>query len=251
MLKYLWIIIKELPLLIVKYFLFLKNNLFKKKISSEKRYQQLHKIAIKFNKKINVEMIFTGLDKLPCKQSFVLTPNHQSLMDAVCLLAFMEQKTSFIAKKESKKFPIVGEAISSIDCLYLDRENLRQEIELMKKVKLSLKTENKKWIIFPEGTRSKNKDFALNEFKAGTFKMPMAVKSDIYPVAIWGSYRVLSPKIRMKKYPVYIHIFEPISVDFYKDKSTSELANYVENLIKSKVEELKILDQENLKKYLK
>ena len=44
MLKYLWIIIKELPLLVVKYFLFLKNNLFKKKISSEKRYQQLHKI---------------------------------------------------------------------------------------------------------------------------------------------------------------------------------------------------------------
>ena len=65
----------------------------------------------------------------------------------------------------------------------------------MKKIKVSLKEDNLKWIIFPEGTRSKNINHEVNEFKAGSFKMAMSQGVDIYPVATWGSFRVLDPQV--------------------------------------------------------
>ena len=201
---------------------------------------------------MGIKLILTGLQNLPCEPSFVLTPNHQSFMDAVCMIELLKQKSSFIAKKESKKYVLIGKAISSIDCQYLDRDNLRQEIQLMREVKNSLKNENKKWIIFPEGTRSKNKDYAVNEFKPGSLKMAMSSAVDIYPVAIWGTFRVLNIKEnRFKQYPIYIHIFNPITHNDYKDMTTHELASFIQNKISKKILELKKLDEQDMHKYLK
>lgn len=252
MFKYLLIVVKELPLLIRKYFLILKNYLGRKEISSVKRYNDIRNIIKEFNKRMSVKLILTGLNDLPSDPSFILTPNHQSFMDAICLIDFMKQNTTFVAKKESKKYFYVGKAIGSIDCLYLDRNNLRQEIEVMKKIKQSLLEENRKWIIFPEGTRTREKDYSMNEFKAGSFKMAVSARVDIYPVALWGSFRILDAKeTKFKQYPIYIHICEPIRYEMYKDMSTIELSKYVEDIVRKKVNELRELDKKNLNKYLK
>lgn len=250
--KYFGIVVKEGTLLASKALLFYRNYFFKKKISSEKRYQDLRKVVLRFNQLMGTKIILTGLKTLPCEQSFVLTPNHQSFMDAVTFIEVLEQKTTFVVKKEAKKYPLIGKAIGSIDGLFLNRDNLRQEIELMKKVRQSLKEENRKWIIFPEGTRSKHVDHSLNEFKAGSFKMAMSSGVDIYPVATWGSFRILDAKEnRFKQYPVYIHIFEPIKKDEYQKMSTQELSVKVQTMIKNKLIELKKLDEDNLNLYLK
>ena len=250
--KYFGIIIKEGSLLISKAPMFYRNYFMRKKISSEKRYQDLRKVVLRFNQLMHTKIILTGLKTLPCEQSFVLTPNHQSFMDSVTFIELLEQKSTFVAKKESKKYLLIGKAIGSIDGLFLDRDNLRQEIELMKQVRQSLKTENRKWVIFPEGTRSKNEDHALNEFKAGSFKMAMSSGVDIYPVATWGSFRILDPKEnRFKQYPVYIHIFNPIKKEEYQKMTTQELSNKVQTMIESKLPELKKLDEETLNLYLK
>lgn len=245
-------IIKLLPMLVTKWGLFRKNYRNRYKTSSIKRYNDLRNAVIKFSKKMNVELIASGNIKLPCERSFVLTPNHQSALDAVFMIQFMEQNLAFVSKIENLKLLYIGKTIGSIDCVYLQRDNLRQEIKVMKEVKESLLNDNKKWVIFPEGTRTHNENYKMNEFKAGSFKMASQAKVDIYPVAMWGCFRVLDFKNdKFKKYPIYIHICDPIKYNEYKDLSTVELSDLVHSIVENKVNELRKIDEENLDKYLK
>lgn len=240
------------PLLLSKWGMFTRNYKNKKKISSVKRYNELRDVVLKFFEKLKVDVIVSGNTKLPCDQSYVLTPNHQSALDAVVMVHFMKQNLAFVTKAEVMKYFYVGKAISTIDCVYLDRGSLRQEMEAMKEVENSLLNDNKKWVIFPEGTRTLNEGFTMNEFKPGAFKMATRAKVDIYPVALWGCFRVLDFKDdRYCRYPIYLHVCDPIKYEDYKSLSTVELSNLVHSIVENKVNELKALDEENINKYLK
>ena len=195
--KYVGIIIKEGSYLISQAPLIYHNYFHRNKISSEKRYEDLRKIIIKFSRIMGMEIILTGLKTFPCEQSFMLTPNHQSFMDALNMIEILDQKSTFVAKKEAKKYVLVGKAITSIDCEYLDRDNLRQEIELMKKIKVSLKEDNLKWIIFPEGTRNKTSKLLL-PFKFGTVSMAQKTNATIIPFGIIGDYKFRSKNLTIK-----------------------------------------------------
>lgn len=247
--KYLGFVCRALPKLISSYPKVNHNCHHRDKMSFTKRYNDARTLIIKINKALRVKLITSGNINLPTIPSFLLTPNHQSFMDALIMIEVMKQQCSFVAKKETLKYPIVGKVLTSLDGLYLDREDLRQEMKIMQKVRQSLKEDNKKWIIFPEGTRTKDKDKKIGDFKPGTYKMAMNAKVNIYPVAIWGSFRVLDRKIKLKQYPIYLHILDPITPDIYKDKSTTEVSELVKSKIQEKVDELKALDEKELPKY--
>ena len=106
--KYLRYIIKIVPYLIFNYWRIFKNAVFKKKISYVKRYQETRKIVTKVNNDLNIELIVSGVKELPVTQSFMLTPNHQSFLDSLVMIQFMSQESTFVVKKESKKYIFVG-----------------------------------------------------------------------------------------------------------------------------------------------
>lgn len=245
--KYLGYVFRAVPYLIRKYPLIYRAS--RQNYSLQKRYNQMREIIIHTINALNVEIILTGKKTLPVQPSYLLTPNHQSFMDALMMIAISPQITTFVAKREAEKYIYVGKVIKAIDGLYLERENLRQEIKVMQQVRTSLLQDNKKWVIFPEGTRSKDKDHTLGEFKAGSLKMAMQAKVDIFPVAMWGSFRILDSKSsNLKKQPVFIHIFDPLTYDEYKNMNTQELADKIKLMISEKLEELKKLDSEYIQK---
>ena len=106
--KYLGYIIKIVPYLIINYWKIFKNAVFKKKISSVKRYREIRKIVTKVNKNLKIELIVSGNKELPVTQSFMMTPNHQSFMDSLVLVQFMEQESTFVVKKEAKIKVLTG-----------------------------------------------------------------------------------------------------------------------------------------------
>lgn len=251
MFKWLRIIFLCIPRIIVLYCVLFYYKLKGKKLSRIRRYKYLYKNVLIFNKKLKVDLIVDGLDNIPPDSSFIFAPNHQSLWDPVTLVACNKEPIAFVAKKETKKMPVVGKVLTSLDGIFMDRENLRQEMEVMKKVKKSLTYDNLKWAIFPEGTRTKDENHKVGEFKAGTFKMSVATNTYIIPVAIYGTFRVLSSKIRLKKYPVHVSILKPIDKELYKTMKTTELSPMIQKMVSDRVEELKLLNQkylENLKK---
>ncbi len=244
MFKVIGYVIKSLGIIFRLFFYCIFDFRKSMKGSRLKRYYYIKKEALKLTNILHMDIKVSGLENLPNDDSYLITPNHQSLVDAVSFFSVFDDPIAYVAKDELNKVPEIGKLVLALEGYFLERDNLRQEIKVMKSLSDDMNTKNVKYIIFPEGTRSKNKDFKLNEFKAGAFKYPMNNKKKIVPCAIYGTAFVLNKDVPLKKkYPIYIHFFKPLDYEFYKDKSSSEVASIVQNMIDEKVQYFKNLEQ--------
>ena len=220
------------------------------KYDISKRYSKVHIFLKKCVRNFKVEFFLEGLENLKSDSNFVLIPNHQSNMDPLSLLAICENPISFISKKEAEKFPIVGNVIKDIDGMFIDRSNLKQEVRAIMKLSKSLE-ENRElsYVVFPEGTRSRDPNHLVQEFKPGSLKMAYNSKTSILPVALYGTFRVLDKKMNMKKFPIQVKFLKPIPYEEYSKYTTVEFAKILHDLIEKEVEILRQKDKELCKKY--
>lgn len=236
--KAIWYTLVSLPrllwALIWSQVLYIRRN----KVSHNYKYQKIQRLVRKELKVLKVEYHVEGRENIPVEESYLITPNHQSALDCLAFFDIWNDQVGFVAKDSSRKYPIINNILGVNDSLYLNREDLKQEIRVMRKVRDNMLNSNVRYVIFPEGTRTKKKDLSLQEFHAGTFKYPMSIKKKIVPVALYGNTYVLDDKVRMKKYPVFVSILPPLSYEDYKDMTTQEVANKVHDLIQAKETEL-------------
>ena len=107
--------------------------------------------------------------------------------------------TGFVAKKEMEKIPLLSSWMKLVNCLFLDRVNLKEGLKTILAGIEQVKRGVSVWI-FPEGTRNKNDNpLDLLPFKEGSLKI--AEKSGCYvvPVALTGTAEVFEqhfPKIK-------------------------------------------------------
>ncbi len=135
---------------------------------------------------MNIDLSVQGFAQLP-KAPYILAPNHSSSFDPALIILALENKDKaselpngrpvFLAKKEieqSKRFKGFAQIISTF---FIDRENIRESVEIIDKMVAFAKENKNAIVVFPEGTRSK--DGKLNEFKGGAFR---AAKKDFLPI---------------------------------------------------------------------
>ena len=72
--------------------------------------------------KVNV----IGLENLPKDQTVLFVSNHQSNFDIPLLLSSIDIPKGFIAKKELENWPIISTWMKYINCIFMDRDNLRK-----------------------------------------------------------------------------------------------------------------------------
>lgn len=164
------------------------------------------------------------------KGKAILAANHTSNMDVVLILANTYEKKYVMAKKELFKNRLFGAILKSYGGISVDRQN--NDVAALKKALKVLKN-NKKLIIFPEGTRNKGEDTSkLMEVKKGTAMLAIKSKTPVVPV--WISKR---PKMfRLTK----IYIGEPFELDqFYGEKLTDEVLTKASKIISQKIENLR------------
>lgn len=205
------------------------------KYSFEKRYKTLRRIVKSFSKRLGVVIDVSGLEKLPKDMKYLMVGNHTSVFDPFPIIALMEEGTSFISKIEAEKYFAVGNAIKSVDGLFLDRQNLKQQLKVMLKVQNDLKEQNKNWLIFPEGTRNEDPLSLIKEFHPGTFRPAVKSEVPIIPIAIYGTHRVLKFLPQFKKYVVSVSILDPIYPNEYKDLSNEDIANRCKDAIQKEL----------------
>ena len=114
--------------------------------------------------KVNV----IGLENLPKDQTVLFISNHQSNFDIPLLLSSINISKGFIAKKELEKWPFISTWMKYINCIFMDRDNLRKSAESIVEG-INLLKSGYSMVVFPEGTRSKGKP--VDEFKGGSFKL--------------------------------------------------------------------------------
>ena len=199
----------------------------------------VHKITSKWAKSqvkmsgINVTVF--GEENIPEDIPVVFMSNHQSNFDIALFMVYIHKFKGFVAKTELKKIPILRDWMEQINCVFMDRKDLRQSaktiIEAIKLVK-----EGHSLVIFPEGTRSKGNQ--MGEFKAGSFKLATKPKVPIVPVTIHGSYKAMEQngnRIKPADIEIYIH---PIVETAHLTKEEMELLpTTVKTIIASKLDQ--------------
>ena len=175
----------------------------------------------------------------------LIVMNHLSFLDSLAFISICEKPIILIAKKEVEKYFMVGDYLKAIGGLFLDRENLMNQMRtLSEAMKVAKDPNGSDVVIFPEGTRNKVPGTRCLDFKAGTFKIAMKSGVAIFPVSVYGAFRPLDTKIHLKKYPIYITCFDPILPEEYETKNSFEIASFAQNLIDQNIQEMKKVDLE-------
>jgi len=128
-----------------------------------------------------------GRENVPKSGGVCFVSNHVGYFDIVLLLAFTGRPFGFIAKKELLLLPFINMWIFLLGGLFIDRKSLRGAINTLKRGIERIQS-GEGILIFPEGTRSK--DRGLLPFKSGAIKLATNSLAPIVPIAITGSYDV-------------------------------------------------------------
>lgn len=204
----------------------------KDKYSLKERYDfvksKADRVLIKY---LGAKLEIEGLEKLDNESTYLFVPNHQGLLDPLCLMNIFDSPLIFVSKKEVRKLPIVGKINYVIDSIFLDRESPRDALNMVKSCKNYLNN-HINVVIFPEGTRSKDKEVTIHTYKAGAFKCAYGTGAKIVPVVMDGSYLFLTTKKKNKTKTIKIKFLDPICREQYEEINTTELAQKIEDSAK-------------------
>lgn len=156
-----------------------------------------------------VKRTVIGEENVPKDTAVLYVGNHRSIFDIVLAYPRVPAPTGFIAKKEILKVPLLNIWMIYMDCLFLDRKDIRKGMEMIltaiDKVKNGISI-----FIYPEGTRNKT-DAPLGEFHKGSFKIAQKTGCPIIPVVINHSDEIFEQHMPfIKRTHVTIEYCKPI-----------------------------------------
>lgn len=154
----------------------------------------------------NIEV--TGLGNIDKKKSYIFVSNHQSTLDIPSIIRSVPVNLYFIAKKELKWIPFLGQYVWATGMIFIDRSNRKKAIESLQKAGKLIK-KGKSVLAFPEGTRSL--DGKLRSFKKGPFMLAIQHEIEIVPIAIQDTYKVLASNTwRFTPHTVKVSVGKPV-----------------------------------------
>ncbi|SFU85989.1 1-acyl-sn-glycerol-3-phosphate acyltransferase [Clostridium sp. DSM 8431] len=211
----------------------IKANYLKRKDKIEEYNMTIYRIThwwAKFVIKLSgCKVTVKGLENIPKDKTALFVANHQSNFDIPLLMAVIDTPKGFIAKKELEGIPLLSAWMRRIQCVFMDRKNLRQSAETIVKGINILKS-GYSMVVFPEGTRSKGGKHG--DFKAGSFKLATKSKSLIVPVTLNGTYKVLEEnKNKIKASDLTVIIHKPIDPTVLSKDELANLHEIVQDIV--------------------
>jgi len=203
------------------------------KFSDEKHLKMLKFITERANKGGNVIIDAHGIENIPKEDGFIFYPNHQGMYDMLAIVNVVPRPVSVVVKKEAANVPFIKQVISCVSGYAIDRDDVRQGMEVILNIVKDVKNKKKNFVIFAEGTRSKNGNNLL-EFKGGSFKAATKTKCPIVPVALIDSFKPFDTK-SIEPVTVQVHFLEPMYYEEYKEMKTTEIAEIVKNKIQDTI----------------
>lgn len=121
--------------------------------------------------------------------------NHQSVLDIVAIEAITTRNLCWVAKRELFNIPIFGHLFKSCKMIAVDRENKQGLVKLLKDSKDAVE-KGRPIVIFPEGTRGKDKE--MLEFKAGAKLIADKLGLKVQPIVLVDSVECFDTKFVSK-----------------------------------------------------
>ncbi len=173
-------------------------------------------------------------------QPAVYIMNHRSIFDIIIAYTLMKRKTGFIAKKELKKAPFLAQWIALNHGLFMDRTNIREGLKTIMKG-IDYINEGFSMVIFPEGTRNKDKEnhASLLPFHGGSFKLAERTGVPIVPVVFWNTEDCFeNHKPFLKAAEVKVRIGEPIILETMEKEQRRQLAQYTQDIMQDMLNDI-------------
>jgi 1-acyl-sn-glycerol-3-phosphate acyltransferase len=170
-----------------------------------------------------------GLDKLDPAGTYIFMANHVSNLDGAILFAYLPRRTSFLAKKELWRVPVLGWAFTLASIVPVERQNREAAIQSIKAAGEVMR-KGINMMVFPEGTRSL--DGYLLPFKKGPFHLALETGFPIVPVTMVNTFAMM-PKGKFAATGGTAKVVFHPPLDPRKFCSREELTQAVENAISS------------------
>lgn len=138
---------------------------------------------------LNIAIDCTGLDNVP-EGGLVYCSNHQSLIDILVLGASLPGDFRWAAKRSVMNIPFLGWHLRLAGHVPVDRRQGKEAALSALEAFESVLREEKPLLVFPEGTRSA--DGRLKAFKNGAFLAAVRSARPVVPVALHGTYALMS-----------------------------------------------------------
>lgn len=173
----------------------------------KQRYQEaskkVHAAFARILRISGARVMVDGLENIPKDQAVLYVGNHSSYFDILTLFTAIPGGAGFIAKDDMAKIPLLKRWMLFINCLFLDRDDIKQSMGIIKQAAQYIKN-GCSMVIFPEGTRSQ--DDEPHEFKEGSLRIASIAKAPIIPVAISGTPDLYENNHKLKICPANVHI---------------------------------------------
>ncbi len=168
-----------------------------------------------------------GKKNLP-KGRAILSVNHRSNWDYVLFGINSTTKYRVLAKKELFRNKFFGFILRNFGGIEIDRE--ANDINAIKTCMKVLK-DDKKLLVFPEGTRLKDESLVMGEIKSGLALIAIKTKTPIVPVWVRNK-----PKLFRRS--IY-YIGKPFELDqFYGKKLDEQTLQEANQIVRAKMIEL-------------
>ena len=131
-----------------------------------------------------VKVTVKGLENIPKDQAVLYVGNHRSYFDILVGYTTVPNLMGFVAKKEMLRYPLLRSWMVNVNCLFLDRQDIKAGLKTILEGIEKVKNGTSMWI-FPEGTRNKNEsELDLMQFKEGSLKIAEKTGCPVIPVAM-------------------------------------------------------------------
>ena len=221
-------LILSIPILLYERFL-------KKKDPEKQMHQSLAVVQFMFRlilKVSGVQVTVEGRENIPRDKAVLYVGNHRSYFDILVGYTTVPGLTGFVAKKEMLRYPLLKDWMTDVQCLFLDRKNLKEGLKTILEGIDKVKNGISIWI-FPEGTRNRNPELSdLLPFREGRLKIAEKSGCAVIPVAMVGNADIFEnhvPMIRKKK--VAIRYGQPIYLKDLPPQIRRKYGAYVRDVI--------------------
>lgn len=180
------------------------------------------------------KLTVTGIEEVPFDRPCMFVSNHRGFFDIIVLISLLKCPVFIVAKKELKYLPCINFWMFFLRCLFLDRNDLKSNVEVVKTGIQQIKSGLSVYIM-PEGTR--NKGEGILKFHEGSFKYSTRTGAPIVPVVMTGTAEIFEQQFPwIKKSHVTVDFLEPVYPDKMEKDELKHIGAYVHDKMESALE---------------
>ena len=157
-----------------------------------------------------INLKVSGSEKIDKSQSYVVISNHPSTLDIFTHITALPVSIRFLTKTELFRIPLLSRALKVLGLPRIDRKRAQMNLPKINQSIQKVIDSNNSIMIFPEGTRSNQKD--LLPFKKGAAHIAKQFNLPIIPVVTHNAHDLMiKGGVWLKSGDIDIEILDPIT----------------------------------------